>query len=76
LILILYFIVFGSTLRFLVNGKTGTELVWGWLKKHDLEDYIFNVTAMKPVAAAYIDDKCIRFNNWKEALKIIENGDF
>ena len=62
--------------RFLVNGKTGMELVWEWLKKHDLEDYIFDVTVEKPVAAAYIDDKCIRFNNWKDTLKIIENGDF
>tara|TARA_R100000008_G_scaffold85479_2_gene75545 strand:+ start:1674 stop:2639 length:966 start_codon:yes stop_codon:yes gene_type:complete len=57
--------------RGLVNGKTGTELVWEWLKKHDLEKYISKVTAEKPRAAFYIDDKAIRFTNWKEALNDI-----
>ena len=55
--------------RGLVNGKTGTELVWEWLKKHDLEQFVSKVTAEKPRAVAYIDDKAIRFDSWKETLK-------
>ena len=58
--------------RPLVNGKTGTKLVWEWLKKYDLEDYIFDVTAEKPVAALYIDDSAYRFDNWSKTLKMLD----
>ena len=52
-----------------INGKTGTEMVWNWLKKHNVDMYIKDVTAEKPRAVAYIDDKAIRFNNWDDVLK-------
>lgn len=52
-----------------INGKTGTEMVWDWLKKHNVDMYIKDVTAEKPRAVAYIDDKAIRFNNWDDVLK-------
>ena len=55
--------------RGLVNGKTGIELVWDWLRLHDLEQYVSKVTAEKPRAIAYIDDKAIRFTNWQECLE-------
>ena len=58
--------------RPLVNGKTGIELVWEWLEKHDIKKYIKDVTYIKPNAVAYIDDKGIRFNKWSECLKQIE----
>ena len=58
--------------RPLVNGKTGTELIWEWLKKHELDEYIFEITDKKPRAAFYIDDKAIRFNSWKQTLNQIE----
>lgn len=54
--------------RGLVNGKTGVELVWEWLKNHDLAKFINKVTAEKPRAAFYIDDKAINFKNWNECL--------
>tara|TARA_R110001592_G_scaffold105399_3_gene296391 strand:- start:9619 stop:10008 length:390 start_codon:yes stop_codon:yes gene_type:complete len=59
--------------RPLVNGKTGTELVWEWLKKYNIDQYVKEVTAEKPRAKIYIDDKGYRFNNWKETLKFITN---
>ena len=57
--------------RPLVEGKTGTELVWEWLKKHNVDQYIKEVTAEKPRAVAYIDDKGIRWGCYKnESIKI------
>ena len=55
--------------RPLVEGKTGTELVWGWLKKYNIDKYIKDVTYNKPNALFYIDDKAIAFNNWNNTLK-------
>ncbi len=56
--------------RPLVNGKTGTELVWEWLKEYKVDKYIDEVTHEKPRAEYYIDDKGIKFNNnWKEILE-------
>ena len=54
--------------RPLINRKTGTELVWDWLKKHNIDRYIKNVTYNKPNALFYIDDKAIHFNNWNNIL--------
>jgi phosphoheptose isomerase len=58
--------------RGLVNGKTGTELVWDWLEKHDMSKFVSKVTAEKPRAVAYIDDKAIQFNDWDSTLKTLE----
>ena len=54
--------------RPLVNGKTGTELVWEWLEKYKIAQYIKEVTAEKPRCLCYIDDKAIQFNNWKQVM--------
>ena len=54
--------------RPLINGKTGTELVWEWLKKYKIDTLIADVTAEKPRAVCYIDDKAIQFINWNQAL--------
>ena len=54
--------------RPLINGKTGTELVWEWLKKYQLDSYIKDITAEKPRCICYIDDKAIQFINWNQAL--------
>lgn len=59
--------------RPLINGKTGTELIWEWLKKYELDQYISYVTYKKIRAAYYIDDKAIRFDNWEDALNDIQN---
>jgi hypothetical protein len=57
--------------RGLVNGKTGIELVWEWLEKHDMSKFVSKVTSEKPRAVAYIDDKGITFNNWDQSLKLL-----
>ena len=58
--------------RMLINGRTGTELVWEWLKKHKFDKYISKVTSEKPRAVAYIDDKAIRFNDWNHCFASLE----
>lgn len=57
--------------RPLINGKTGIELVWLWLTKYNMDSYISEVTAEKPRAICYVDDKAIRFLNWEQSLKDI-----
>ena len=54
--------------RPLVNGKTGEELIWEWLEKHEIAWAIKEITCEKPRAVAYIDDKGIRFESWKQTL--------
>jgi hypothetical protein len=57
--------------RPLINGKTGIELIWIWLAKYNMDSYISEVTAEKPRAICYVDDKAIRFLNWEQSLKDI-----
>tara|TARA_R100000008_G_C3587657_1_gene173820 strand:- start:3740 stop:4711 length:972 start_codon:yes stop_codon:yes gene_type:complete len=57
--------------RGLINGKTGIELVWEWLENHDLAKYVNKVTAEKPRAKFYVDDKAIAFSDWNSALEKI-----
>jgi hypothetical protein len=59
--------------RPLINGKTGKELVWEWLKKYDISQYIFDITAEKPRCICYIDDKAINFKNWTQALNDLKD---
>lgn len=54
--------------RPLINGKTGTQLIWEWLEKYNIKQYISEVTAEKPRCICYIDDKAIQFHNWTQAL--------
>ena len=59
--------------RPLINGKTGSELVWEWLEKYGFSSYIQEVTSEKPRAVAYIDDKALRFINWDSTLSQIKD---
>lgn len=59
--------------RPLINGKSGIELVRDWLKKNGIEQYVKEITAEKPRAIVYIDDKGYRFNNWKDTLAFINS---
>ena len=61
--------------RGLVNGKTGTELVWQWLKEHNMSQFVSKVTAEKPRARFYVDDKAIRFTDWESTFALIEEID-
>lgn len=54
--------------RPLVNGKTGKELIQEWLEKHGFDKYISEITHEKPRAWFYIDDKAIKFEDWKQVL--------
>jgi len=58
--------------RGLVNGKTGIELIWEWLQKHKMAQYVSKVTAEKPRARFYVDDKAIRFIDWESTFKTID----
>ena len=60
--------------RGLVNGKTGTELVWDWLEKHDMAKFVSKVTSEKPRAVAYIDDKSFRFTSWEDCMSELSNS--
>jgi len=54
--------------RPLVNGKTGIQLIWEWLEKHNMKQFVKAVTAEKPRAIFYIDDRAIRFFDWETCL--------
>lgn len=54
-----------------VNGKTGEELIWEYLNKKNIAQYIDSVTAEKPPAFLYIDDKGWRFTNWIELINFL-----
>jgi hypothetical protein len=54
--------------RPLINGKGGIELMWEWLEKWDLKNYISDIVVSKPNAICYIDDKGIRFESWEQIL--------
>lgn len=58
--------------RMLIDGKTGVELIWEWLKKHDMDRFVKDVTAEKPRAVCYIDDKAVHFQNWKNTFNELE----
>jgi phosphoheptose isomerase len=58
--------------RGLVDGKTGTQLVWEWLEKHKMSKFVTKVTEEKPRAIAYIDDKSIEFDNWEDTWKSLQ----
>ena len=54
--------------RPLVDGKTGIELIWEWLDKYNLSQYINDIVYGKPNAKFYIDDKGIRFTDWNQTM--------
>ena len=58
--------------RPLINGKTGIELILEWLKKYDYDKYISDIVYEKPNAKYYIDNKAIKFRNWKQILMLLE----
>lgn len=58
--------------RMLINDKTGIELIWEWLEKHNMSQFVKEVTAEKPRAVAYIDDKAVTFNGWESTFSALE----
>ena len=58
--------------RPLIDGKSGTELIWEWMEKYDLSKYVSDVVYGKPNAKYYIDDKAICFIDWNQILKTVK----
>lgn len=54
--------------RMLINGKTGVELIEEWLIDKKLRHYFVDITAEKPRAVCYIDDKAIRFTSVSKCI--------
>lgn len=59
------------TLR--ARSAGGRASVIDWLNNYDLPFH--DVTAVKPPALAFIDDRAIHFTNWTEVLKLVELRD-
>jgi histidinol phosphatase-like enzyme len=57
--------------RPLVNGKTGVELVDGWLEKNGMNKFVDKVVWGKPNAKFYIDDKAVKFTTWNKVMEEI-----
>ncbi len=56
-----------------VRGKNGTEMIWDWLEKYNVKQYVTDVVSEKPRAICFIDDKGVRFVNWKDAFSQLES---
>jgi len=59
--------------RPLIGGKTGIELIWEWLEAHGFKEYISDVTAEKPRAICYIDDRAVYFVDWDSTINYLTN---
>ena len=59
--------------RGLINGRQTVDLIWEWLKKHDLAQFITTITAEKPRGVVYLDDKGLRFTDWKACMSELED---
>ena len=53
----------------------GRRQIKNWLTRNGLGDLIVEVTAMKPLATAYIDDKGHRFAGWRDLRRVYEVRD-
>lgn len=66
-----YILVIQSTRS---KTEAGTNAVWDWLKKYNLDKYISNIYPTKPPACLYIDDRGICFNgNCDMLLEQVKN---
>lgn len=55
------------------TSRTDLAPVEQWLQDNDLGKYFVEVTNQKPVAAAYLDDRGIRFDGgWDKALSDVK----
>lgn len=51
------------------SSEQGTQVIRDWLAYFDIPYH--EITAIKPIAAMYIDDKGYHFTSWKEAMPAI-----
>ena len=51
------------------STRASSQKIWEWLREYNLRQYCSDVTNIKPVAVAYIDDRAIRFEgNYSKVL--------
>lgn len=56
------------------STKEGDFAIFQWLKKYDLYQYVREITAVKPPAFAYVDDRGVRFDgDFGKALTAIDD---
>ena len=55
-----------------VGGKNGTEMIWDWFKKYNVDHLISDVVSEKPRAICFVDDKGYRFENWCDTVDFVE----
>ena len=56
----------------ILSARTPAK-IYDWLIKHDLSQYVCDVTRTKPGAVAYIDDRALRFEgNYDKVLYELE----
>lgn len=58
--------------RGLINGRPTIELIWEWLDKHNMSQFISKITSEKPRGVIYLDDKGYRFTDWDKCLTDLE----
>ena len=56
------------------TAPEGREDVLRWLADQKLDQFIEDVTAIKPIASAYVDDRAFRFLNWDDVLNTFDEG--
>ena len=59
------------------QDKTGEEAIRSWLDFWSEREgisfaYRYEITAIKPPAIAYIDDRAVRFTNWPDIRKMFQ----
>lgn len=59
------------------SGRASTEIgyasIIGWLKSHGMFGYVREVTCVKPLAFAYVDDRAVHFaGDYIDALEKVE----
>lgn len=59
--------------KVIIFSARSFPLIAKWLKEHDLDRYVWDVTSIKPPAVAYVDDRAIRFKgDYLETLNELE----
>jgi len=65
-----YLVVVFSARATTNEGVTGIR---NWLARYSLLQFVVEITAVKPIAVAYIDDRAVPFNgNWFAAIRGVD----
>ncbi len=54
----------------MANTPSGRKAVADWLEYYDID---YHEIAPKPAASLYLDDKAMKFTNWKSAMLKLED---